>query len=94
MEVKLSKKCQNPAYILRIDLGPDLGIKKTFSQIGDINKPDELIWTQVICWVNPESSRHYSDKCEVRALISDSAQELVHLRPAELEENGDTVYFG
>jgi len=45
-------EARNPAYILEIDFGPDIGIKKTSAQITDLYTTDELIGEQVFAVVN------------------------------------------
>ena len=78
--------------MLTIDLGAELGIKKSSAQITDLYKPEDLIGKQVICCVNLEPMHIGSVKSEVRVLGTDSEQGVVLLQPTEAVKNGDRVF--
>ena len=78
--------------MLTIDLGEELGIKKSSAQITGLYKPEDLIGKQVICCVNLEPMHIGSVKSEVRVLGTDSEQGVVLLRPTETVKNGDRVF--
>ena len=92
LDVKDNKKSRNPAYVVTIDFGGDLGIKKSSAQITALYKPEDLIGTQVICCVNLTPIHIGSVKSEVRILGTESEQGVVLLRPAEPVKNGDKVF--
>ena len=92
IDVKENKKSRNPAYVLTIDFGDEIGAKKSSAQITTLYKPEELLGTQVICCVNLEPMHIGSVKSEVRVLGTDSGQGVVLLRPTELVKNGDRVF--
>jgi len=45
-------EARNPAYILKVDFGEELGIKKSSAQITDLYSTDELIGKTVVAVVN------------------------------------------
>ena len=92
LDVKDNKKSRNPAYVVTIDFGEEIGIKKSSAQITALYKPEDLIGQQVICCVNLTPIRIGSVKSEVRILGTESAQGVVLLRPTEKVKNGDKVF--
>lgn len=92
LEVTENKKSRNPAYVVSIDFGEEIGIKKSSAQITTRYRPEDLIGTQVICCVNLTPMHIGSVKSEVRILGTESEQGVVLLRPTEKVENGDKVF--
>ena len=92
LEVKENKKSRNPAYVLTIDFGEEIGVKKSSAQITTLYTPEDLIGTQVICCVNLTPIHIGSVKSEVRVLGTESEQGVVLLRPTEVVKNGDKVF--
>lgn len=92
LEAKENKKSRNPAYVLTIDFGEEIGIKKSSAQITTLYQTDDLVEMQVICCVNLTPMHIGSVKSEVRILGTESEQGVVLLRPTEKVKNGDRVF--
>lgn len=45
-------EARNPAYILTVDFGNEIGVKKSSAQITDLYDKGDLIGKQVLCVVN------------------------------------------
>ena len=54
IEVEDFPKARNPAFILHVDFGIEIGLKKSSSQITDLYTKDQLQGKQVIAVVNFE----------------------------------------
>lgn len=92
LEVSDNKKSRNPAYVLKIDFGGEIGVKKSSAQIKELYEPEDLIGRQVICCVNLTPMHIGSVKSEVRILGTESEQGVVLLRPSEEVKNGDRIF--
>jgi len=92
LAAKANKKSRNPAYVITIDFGEEIGIKKSSAQITTLYQTDDLVGMQVICCVNLTPMHIGSVKSEVRILGTESEQGVVLLRPTEKVKNGDRVF--
>ncbi len=92
LEVTMNKKSRNPAYVLKIDFGEELGVRKSSAQITALYTPEELVGRQVVCCVNLTPMHIGSVKSEVRVLGSDSEQGVVLLKLTEEVKNGDRIF--
>ncbi|MDM8553337.1 tRNA-binding protein [Desulfococcaceae bacterium HSG7] len=45
-------QARKPAYIINVDFGPDIGIKKSSAQVTDLYRKNDLIGKQIIGVVN------------------------------------------
>lgn len=92
LEVKDNKKSRNPAYVVTIDFGEEIGIKKSSAQITTLYRPEDLIGRQLVCCVNLAPMHIGSVKSEVRILGTESEQGVVLLQPTEKVKNGDRIF--
>ena len=51
-EAKTFEKARRPAYQLWVDLGEEIGVKKTSAQITDYYKPEDLVGKTVVAVTN------------------------------------------
>lgn len=52
VEASVFQEARKPAYVLQVDFGPEIGIKKSSAQITALYTPAELIGKQVVAVVN------------------------------------------
>ena len=52
VEAEIFKEARKPAYQLRVDFGPELGMRKSSAQITALYQPDELVGQLVLAVVN------------------------------------------
>ena len=83
----------NPAYVVTLDFGEEIGIKKSSAQITALYQPEDLIGRQLVCCVNLTPMHIGSVKSEVRILGTDSEQGVVLLQPTEKVKNGDRIFW-
>ncbi|MFC4005208.1 tRNA-binding protein [Prauserella oleivorans] len=65
VEAAPNEKARKPAYVLKVDLGAELGLRTSSAQITDHYEPDALIGRQVLCVCNFEPKRIAGVKSEV-----------------------------
>lgn len=52
IQVEVFDKARKPAYKIWVDLGEDLGVKKSSAQVTDFYRPDDLLGRQILCVCN------------------------------------------
>ena len=93
LEVKVNEKARKPAYVLKIDFGEKVGIKKTSAQLQKYYKSDELINKQVIAVVNFKPKQIGKIISEVLVLgVPDLENEPVLLSPDKPVNNGGKLF--
>jgi tRNA-binding protein len=86
-------EAKKPAIKLRIDFGPELGVKKSSAQITVHYTPDALIGRQVIAVVNFPPRQIGKFMSEVLVLgVSDAAGAIVLLGPDRAVPDGGRMH--
>ena len=90
-EAKVFEKARRPAYQLRVDLGEEIGVKKSSAQITGHYKPEELIGRQVLAVVNfpPRQIEDFMSEVLVLGTYSDGG--VVLIAPDRKVKNGDKL---
>jgi tRNA-binding protein len=52
VEARPFPEARKPAYVLHVDFGPELGVRKSSAQITDLYQPEELVGRLVVAVVN------------------------------------------
>jgi tRNA-binding protein len=85
-------EARKPAIKLRIDFGPDLGIRRSSAQLTVHYTPSDLMGRQVVAVVNFPPRRIAGFESEVLVLgAMPNAQEVVLLRPDKPVANGTRI---
>ena len=82
-------EARQPAYILHVDFGADLGVLKSSAQITDLYQPDALVGQQVIGVVNfpPKQIGPIQSQCLITGLPQ-GAGSVVLVQPDRQVSNG------
>lgn len=93
LEARPLEGARKPAYALRIDFGPDVGIRQSSAQITVRHRAEELPGTQVCAVVNFEPKRIAGFTSEVLVLgMNDEQGNVVLVRPQFPVPNGSALY--
>jgi tRNA-binding protein len=85
----LLENAKNPAYVITIDFGQNLGIKKSSAQITKLYDIEMLIGQQVIAVVNfpPKQIGKIISECLVLGLVGDN-KAVTLMQPERKVDNG------
>ena len=91
VEAKVFEKAKRPAYQLKVDLGDEIGIKKSSAQITGHYTPEELIGKQVMAVVNFPPRQIADFMSEVLVMGTYSEGGVVLIGPDKKVKNGDKL---
>ena len=93
LSAEVNPKARKPSYVLKIDLGPELGVKTSSAQLTQLYTPEGLVGRQVVAAVNLGARNVAGVVSEVLVLgLPDPAGAVVLLRPERDVPLGGRVY--
>lgn len=86
-------EARKPAYKIKIDFGPEFGVRKSSAQITDIYDLYDLLGKQLVAVVNfpPKQIANFKSECLVLGVVGD-ANGVVLLQPERKVDNGSRVF--
>lgn len=90
-EAKVFEKARKPAYQLMVDLGGEIGLKRSSAQITDHYALEELVGKQVLAVVNFPPRQIANFMSEVLVLGTYSEGGVVLITPDKPVKNGDKL---
>ena len=89
VEAMFFEKANKPAYLLTIDFGEQIGIKKSSAQITKLYQPQNLVGKQIIAVVNfpPKQIANIMSECLVLGVTANDGS-VVLLQPEQETPNG------
>ncbi|WP_209008339.1 tRNA-binding protein [Roseibium polysiphoniae] len=93
VEAEVFAEARKPAYKMKIDFGPEIGIKKTSAQITKHYQPEELVGRLVMAVVNFPPRQIGPMRSEVLTLgVPDESGEVVLISPDRDVPIGGRLY--
>jgi len=93
VQAELLAGARKPAYRLRIDFGPSIGIKQSSAQVTELYSPADLVGRQVLAVVNFAPKLIAGFWSEVLVLgLPDAAGRVVLLQPERAVPLGGRMY--
>ena len=92
MEVNDFPKARKPAFLLTIDFGSDIGIKRSSAQITAHYQKEDLLNRQVIAVINfpPKQIANFISECLVLG-VYDENKDVILLAPEKFVKNGQKI---
>ena len=92
MEVNDFPKARKPAFLLTIDFGSDIGIKRSSAQITAHYQKEQLLNRQVIAVINfpPKQIANFISECLVLG-VYDENKDVILLAPEKFVKNGQKI---
>lgn len=91
VSAKVFEKARKPAYQLEVDLGEELGVKRSSAQITQHYTPEELVGKQVLAVVNFPPRQIANFFSEILVLGTYSEGGVVLITPDKPVKNGDKL---
>jgi tRNA-binding protein len=76
VEARTFPEARKPAYIMTIDFGEEIGMRKSSAQITDLYSPQDLVGKQVVAVVNFPRKQigPFMSECLVTGLVQDDGR--------------------
>ena len=91
IEVLDFPKARNPSYILSIDFGKELGVKKSSAQITSLYSKDDLLGKQIVAVINFPKKQIATFMSECLVLGAVNGKEVTLLNPENKIPNGTQI---
>lgn len=91
IQAEVFEKAKKPAYKLLVDLGDDIGIKKSSAQITECYSTEQLIGKQVLAVVNFPPRQIADVMSEVLVLGLYSEEGVILVQPERRVKKGDKL---
>lgn len=92
VEAKAFPKARKPAYIVTIDFGEAIGVRKSSAQITDLYSPEDLVGKQVIAVINFPRKQigPFMSECLVTGVVQQDGRVILAV-PDKPAENGSRL---
>lgn len=92
IEARTFPEARKAAYIVTVDFGEKIGVRKSSAQITDLYSPEELVGKQVIAVINFPRKQigPFMSECLVTGLVQDDGRVILAV-PDKPAENGSRL---